>query len=302
MSMNMATVLAGLARFMDNQRMPWTLSDPDKATALEAKFASLGIDFTMPGFCDLPAFLGAERTNPRLLEDYAAYIEARPYTEEYLTDARVKIELVARAVRAAIEMDGRLGACIDASMMIGRMLDRLGIWNYSPKTCMTIRYPVGSGLGPSYFYGIDTGRFDAPHAIVVAPPYYAIDVTAKLQYYVGNQASFIPEIVLMDEFHPGEWTLNDIASPVVRHSAQQRGLTLRRFIETGYGHMLEVADLLPGRKYISGVSGQAEITYVNVAVGGWVEHLDGLTGYQPAGRTALQIFEQDVLPHLPESI
>jgi hypothetical protein len=47
------------------------------------------------------------------------------------------------------------------------------------------------------------------------------------------------------------------------------------------------------------VDGTTLIYVVVVAIGGTIEQLEGITGYKPAGRTALQILEQDILPGLP---
>jgi hypothetical protein len=41
-----------------------------------------------------------------------------------------------------------------------------------------------------------------------------------------------------------------------------------------------------------------ELKYVLVAIGGFVEQLEELSGYQPCGRTAIEIFKADVLPKL----
>ncbi len=43
---------------------------------------------------------------------------------------------------------------------------------------------------------------------------------------------------------------------------------------------------------------RATLKYVIVAVGGFVEQLEGVVGYKPCGRTALQIFNEDVVPKL----
>ncbi len=278
--------------------MTWNLSNPKKAAALEAEFMSLGIDYTQPGFCDSNEFLRVEQDNPRILELYAAYIEARSYSDEYLTDARNKIEVVANAVSAAVEADGRLGACIDSSMIIGRMLDKLGVWNYVSKACMTIRYPDGSALKPSYFFGIDTGNFSAPHAIVVAPPFYVIDVTAKYQQYTANQTDYIPAKVLVDDFHEGAWGYEDLASPAIRNLAAMQRMSLQEYVQHRHGNMLEVSRLLPARVAPSMTADHATITYINVAIGACIELLEGITGYQPCGRSALKIFEEDVLTKL----
>lgn len=90
-------------------------------TTLPGKiFSDRGISFTAPGFYDDPDFLGQERQDSRFLEIYARYVEARCYDDAYLADAATKIDIAARALEASIQADGRLGACVDASGMLGR--------------------------------------------------------------------------------------------------------------------------------------------------------------------------------------
>lgn len=278
----------------------WTLSNGEKARRLEKAFKNRNIDFSAPAFCDHPNFLKAESANPRFLEAYAEYVEARNYTVQYLEGARRKITIAAEAVRAAIEADGRLGACVDAAGMLGRMLDKLGVWNYVAKACLTIEYPSELELPTTHFYGVDMHHFTAPHAIVVAPPFVVVDVTAKYQAFTHvKQAICVPESVMIESFVPARWDDSDIASPEVALVARHNhGLSLADFLRHQHGHMYEVATKLPARLATSLASNAASLKYILVAVGGSIEPLEGHTGYKPCGRTALEIFNQDVLPKL----
>lgn len=80
----------------------WPLADNAARERLERTFSTRSIDFSAPGFCDAPNFLREEQANPRFLESYAQYVEARSYSAPYLADARHKIVTVAEAVRAAV--------------------------------------------------------------------------------------------------------------------------------------------------------------------------------------------------------
>lgn len=272
----------------------WPLGNEARAIALTAKFQKLGIDSTVPGFCDSPKFLRSERTDPRIMESYAELVEAQAYSSEYLAAARQKIELVAEAVRLAVKNDGRLGACVDASGMIGRMLDKLGIWNYVAKATLTITYPVAARITPNYFWALDTGEFTAPHAIVIAPPFGVIDVTLRYQHYRGNETSYIPEIVLASEFAREKWAPEDLASDDLRSYLKSRNANVLDYLNADRPHVLEVMERLPPRGLMAG---EIKLKYVVVAIGGFIEQLHDIAGYKPGGRTARQIFEQDVAPH-----
>ena len=279
--------------------MTWKLHAPEIAQRLESKFANLKIDFSQPGFYDQDNFLLAEQKNPRILDEYAQYVEVRAYAQSYLDDARKKIEVASEAIRAAVEADGRLGACVDAAGMLGRMLDRLGVWNYVAKPCLTISYPPEAGLPNTCFYGIDSDGFAASHAIVVAPPFYIIDVTVKYQpYATAGHAAYLPKKVLLDEFKRASWSHADVLSPEVIDSLEARRISLSEYLIHHHRRMLDVAEKLPAREYISSASNEASLKYTIVAIGGFIEQLEDLTDYKPCGRTALEIFNEDVLPHL----
>jgi hypothetical protein len=273
--------------------MPWFLSKGSTQQYLERLFSHFSIPVSDPGFCDHPNFLVREARDSRFLEHYARYVEARTYDEDYLAIAGRKIRATAEAVRAAVEADGRLGACVDASDMLGRMLDRLGVWNYVAKATLTITFPAESRLTPRYFWAIDKGAFAAPHAIVVAPPFGIVDVTVRHQPYDAEQVSYMPSVVLSDNFVLTDWHPDDLACDELRVSLDQHGISFDKHLKQVYPAMRKVVTVLPPRATAHNGTG---LKYVVVAIGGAIEPLEVITGYRPCGRTALQIFEQDVLP------
>ena len=276
----------------------WPLTNSSEYKRLSRVFQNRSIDFSKVGFYDEPRFVAEERANPRFLETYARLVEARNYDDHYLATARQKIAVAAEALRSAVEKDGRLGACVDASGMLGRMLDRLSVWNYVAKATLTIEFR-DNAFSPRYFWVIDDGNFVAAHAFVVAPPFGVVDVTVGRQPYSAGEAFMLPSIVLADDFKVGVWNVNDLVNPAIRLAAEQAGyMPFERFLEERHSDMLAVMAVLPAR-YVSTKS--AKLKYVPVAVGGMIEPLEQMTGgYKPSGRTALEVFEQDVLPRLTE--
>jgi hypothetical protein len=277
----------------------WALQNEAQAKRLEAFFKRRGIACNVPGFCDHDAFLRLEQENPRLLEPYAHYIETKIYTPEYLTIAHQKITIVAGVLRAAIEQDGRLGACVDASGILSRMLDRAGVFNYIAQTCLTISYPPDTFLENTYFYAIDSHPMTAPHEVVVAPPFYVVDITAKYQPYGANQADFLPEMLLLDRFTRANWTPEDIVAPEFQIAIIRGGVSLNQFLARNYSNVMDVMQMLPARQMTHSPLGTV-LKYIPVAVGGVIEPLEQMTGYQPCGRMPHVIFNEDVLPLLTE--
>lgn len=272
----------------------WPLSNVSVQEKLERAYKNRSIDFANPGFADSEAFLRVEREDARFLETYARYVESRTYDDAYLADARQKIDVVAEAVRSSVARDGRLGACVDASGMVARMLDRLKIWNYVAKATLTIAFN-GEGLQPQYFWVLDAGSFSASHAIVVAPPFTVVDVTIKQQSYPPSKREMLPEIVLSEDFEPTTWAAEDLANPQIREALRARRIKFETFLRRTHPQILDVMGVLPPRLVRSP---NATLKYVPVAVAGFTAQLEGMTGYKPCGRTALEIFEHDVLPVL----
>lgn len=275
--------------------MQWKLSNAPRERHLRDIFTKLGIDCNAPGFCDLPTFLRLEGANPRIMESYAEFVETQAYQPEYLASAAKRIELVSETVRRAVADDGRLGACVDASGMIGRMLDKLGIWNYVAKATLTVTYPSASKLPNTYFWALDTGDFVSPHAIVVAPPFGVIDVTLKYQAYRGGQARFLPKAVLAETFAPSEWSAEDLACNELRSFLQSRRVKFKDFLRRDKPNMLKVMQALPPRKIDANGT---FLKYVIVAVGGTIEQLEDITGYKPGGRTAMELYQAHILPQV----
>jgi hypothetical protein len=85
------------------------------------------------------------------LEAYADFVEGRDYTEEYLASAEKCIERTVEFLFGRLASDGRKGACIDASCVLSRFLERQGIWNYMVKGGLTVVFPPKSGLARTYF-------------------------------------------------------------------------------------------------------------------------------------------------------
>lgn len=275
--------------------MSWPLSDRALEQDLVKLFRKDGIDFGTPGFYDEPNFLKKEQRDPRYLENYARYVESRSYSIEYLTDAKRKIEIAVKVLFAAVRQDGRQGACVDVSGMLGRMLDRMGIWNYVAKTTLTINFAPGSSTPPQYFWVLDDGDFAAAHAIVVAPPFCVVDITAGLQPYEEPIRRLLPDYVVSETFTSSSWKPDDLMNHQMLGSMLLQSGSFDKFLKHAYPHMLSVMRTLPARQVSYG---ETIFKYVIVAVGGTIEPLEGVVGYKPCGRTALAIFEEEVLPLL----
>lgn len=181
------------------------------------RLARLKLDMSRPGFYDEPAFLAAERTDPTLLEAYAAFVEARPLPEGYVQYARARVEQTASFLLKELRADGRKGACIDMSAAISRFLERQGVWNYIVTGAVTISFPASTGRAPKHFWPIGNGPCtpgaSAAHMWVNAPPFRIVDLTLAMQPYGNGEERWLPDAILAEDPRPGEVELADLLDP-----------------------------------------------------------------------------------------
>ncbi len=276
----------------------WSLSNVRAEEELNDWFSAWGIDPSAPGFHDSPAFLRAERKVPDILNRMARLVEARAYTPQYLADVERKIRIATEAVALHVQRDPRQGLCVVASGVLSRMLDPLGIWNYTAKSNLSVHFPASVSAQPRFFYSIDTGRFTAAHAVVVAPPFTIIDVTLKRQPYDSPAMSdWLPAIVASRHFKPYSVTPDEIIAPEIRSLLQSKGQSARDFLMSEKPAMMALMKQIPGREIeLEG----GRLGYGIVAVAGYQEPLAELSvqGCGINGMTPLKIFELDVLPKL----
>lgn len=276
----------------------WPLSNPTAQQQLETWFTQRGVDPSRPGLHDTAAFLRVEALDPTAMNMAARLVEARSYSADELLRAERKILAATEAIASRVARDGRPGLCVVASGVLSRMLDELGVWNYTAKSNLAIYFPRSVSVEPRYFYSIDTGQFVAPHAIVVAPPFTVVDVSVKHQMYdLDAMVRWLPPIAATKAFRPYRVTPNELVSPEARAALRMRGDTAQSFLSREKASMLEVMAQLPSRELA--LDG-GRLGYGLIAVGGYQERLNDLHGKNCSidGLTPMEIFEQDVLPRL----
>lgn len=276
----------------------WPLSNQTSQRQLEEWFVRRDIDPSSPGLHDSAAFLCAERQDPKALNMVARLVEARTYSSEYLLAAEKKVLVAADAVCRRVARDGRPGLCVVASGILSRILDELGVWNYTAKSNLAIYFPQKVSKEPRYFYSIDFGRFTAPHAIVVAPPFTVADITVKYQAYDNiAMAQALPNMAMVKEFRQYRLSPAELISPEVREVLSMQGMSIERFLDRDKPDMLELMKYLPARE---ATFGESRLGYGLVAVGGYQEPLHELHAQNCSidGMTPIEIYEYDVLPRL----
>jgi hypothetical protein len=276
----------------------WQLSNQTSQTQIEEWFVRHDIDPSKPGLHDSATFLRVERQDPKALNMVARLVEARTYSAKDLLAAEKRVQVAADAVGNRVARDGRPGLCVVASGILSRILDELGVWNYTAKTNLAIYFPQAVSKEARYFYSIDVSHFTAPHAIVVAPPFAIVDVTVKYQAYDDvAMAKALPILAMTKVFRPYRLSPAELISPEVRMDLSMRGMSIERFLASNKPDMLELMKHLPSREI---TFGESRLGYGLVAVGGYQEPLRELhdMNCRIDGKTPIEIYEHDVLPKL----
>jgi hypothetical protein len=160
---------------------------------LDSELRAAGVDTSQFGFYDQPSSL-----NPTILrEAYARWVQLRPRDVAYDAYVRTVVPRLCELIISAFEADNWHGGCVEASTMMARMLDRLGIWSFSVIGSTT--FEVLSRDLCCGFYRHDFQDFqDAVlgHAWVVIPPYGVVDATVALQQWGYDPIKqFLPPFV-----------------------------------------------------------------------------------------------------------
>ena len=194
--------------------------------SLRAEFLRRGIPVDAPGFYDHPAFLKLKAEDPEAMSAYARYVLERPYAPEYPALAETTIHIVSGILYRELVLDGRLGACIDLSMVMSRILDRLGVWNFVVNGAVTTVYPEESGLTNGYYWPIHKSAAQAGHAWVCAPPFSVIDMTIGRQPQEFHPHDFVPDFVYSKERADFPVYIDDLCSEAVRAEMAARGVPI----------------------------------------------------------------------------
>ena len=196
-----------------------------KLKDIEKSFENNNIMMSKVGFYDSHEFIQVERKNPSYLEQYAKYVQLKKYDSTYLDTVREKVSIISTLLYKELERDGRLGACIDMSATLSRILEKEGIWNHIVFGSLSTDYPKESQLDRGYFWSVDYNQGpSAAHAWLVVPPFHIVDLTIKLQPYTNGQQKYLPNIVLSEKIKPYKPKIEDLINPRIIRELKLSGV------------------------------------------------------------------------------
>lgn len=265
-----------------------------KATDLENIFKRFNIDYKKPGFYDSQEFLFQEQRDYSFLEKYAEYVNVKDYSTNYLERANFEIPFIAQLLHQELIKDGRLGACVDVSMVLSRILEREGFWNYTTKGSLTITFPKNSGLEKKYFWTVDNGEHSAGHSWVVAPPFMVIDLTLKQQPYKQNEQKLISDYICSTQKTETSIDELDVISPSILLDAELQGLkgNKLKFVGTNF---LNISERFPALQI---EKENNFYKYITVAISASENPLETITTLKLSNRIGIEIYNDLILPEL----
>jgi hypothetical protein len=248
-----------------------------------------------PGFYDLPNFLKKEQVQPDFLENYAAFVQLQAYPADYLTKAAIEIPVICGLLHQELLKDGRLGACVDMSIGLSRILEAEGYWNYIVKGSISIKFPPEAKLPNRYFWSYDINfNYAAAHAWVVAPPFTILDLTLKQQPLPQGDEKWLPDHIIHKDFERSDVEEIDLISPDLALDMTRRG----------YGtHKIEM--LHPNFPTFNKIfkpnvikKDGLELKYIAAKIGAPDEPLERVGTLNLNGRRAVAIYDDIIKPAL----
>jgi hypothetical protein len=265
--------------------------------ALADDFRYRGIAFDSPGFCDDPSFFEVERGDPHYLNHYASFVAKRPYEPNYLLRAKAIIDHAVSRLHAELVEHGKLGACVDISEILFRILEQEKIWSCCIKESLTITFPRIAEIDTTYFWSVDHGNFVAGHAWLRAPPYTVVDISVRQQSYRGNEAKYIPDRVMATDTRPAIVDVNDIVSPSVRRELLAYGVPPHQHLQKVAPLIPDIFDAFPAT-VVSGLNG-ASLKYSPVAIHAPEDKLPDMENMVFRGLTPWQLYHAKFTGKLP---
>ncbi|SHH88739.1 hypothetical protein SAMN02745135_02555 [Caloranaerobacter azorensis DSM 13643] len=258
-------------------------------------FINHGISIDRPGFYDDPEFIKIERRNNKFLCNYARYVQTKQYSEEYLKNAYKIIPYICKLLYNEFLTDSKPGECINISMILSKILEKEGFWNYIVKGALTINFPIEANITPKFFWPVDIYPVDAGHAWVVAPPFNVIDLTVKIQQYYENEEEFLPDYVIEDKINIGEITYQDIYSPECRRWLRNRGVRNSEMLKRCNPDVIEFSNVF--KPNIIKYKG-TELKYIPVACSASDAPLEKMKNLCINGMYPIDIYRKVILPNL----
>lgn len=186
---------------------------------LQKIFSEHKININNPGFYNDPAFIAAEKADPKFLQNYGFYVLNKKYEDDYLLYVERVLPQIAQVLFTELKNDGRDGACVDMSICLMKILELHGIWSVAVTGAFNAVFPDPQITARNFWHLDDPKnpcRQMPGHAWLHCPPYMIVDLTVKLQPYTQGQEKYLTDFVLQKDTNIFTAKLEDLCGPEVR--------------------------------------------------------------------------------------
>lgn len=266
-------------------------------TELELKYKELRIDYSNIGFYDSPEFMEVEKRNPTFLESYAQYVLEKEYSDGYLRKAEIEIPFISNILNEELKKDGRLGACIDMSIALCRILEKEGFWNFMTKGSLTLEFPDNLNIRPKYLWSVDFGNFQAGHSWIVAPPFTVVDSALRQQIFKEGEGKYIPDTICTKSKITAPIQEIDIISPAASRYLISHGIKKNR-LEYCHPNFEKLVNVFKPVKYVH-INGVV-FKYFTIAISMPDKPLEQVKTLRLSGKLASEIYDEIIKPKLIE--
>jgi hypothetical protein len=262
-------------------------------------FAAAKICTDEPGFYEDGAFIRREQKVPNYLHNYARFVNLNDFSPAYLDRAQPIIHVVSEELQSALKADGTQEAHAEAPLVMSRILEREGVWNYVVSGSLTMTFPSGSGFEPFSFWSLEVRQeraVDCSYHWIVAPPFQIVDIAIQACKYPNPFTHLLPRIVWEENAEPTVAELSDIFSPKGVKHITEAGMSmdeaLDKYLPYYRGHF--AADFPP--RIVTRMDTQLKYVPTGILVS--EQSLEQFKGFQSRGRTAAQIYAEKIRPRL----
>lgn len=270
---------------------------------LQKDFTDARIPTDQPGFYEDFQFIRRESKDPTYLDNYARFVQWQPYSDSYLWKAEEIIHIVGAELQHAIQLDESAAAYDESPLVMSKILEREGIWNYVVHGAVTITFPIASGFAPYSFRAVDTESNSLKargYTWLFAPPFQVVDLAIITQNYPDPVSHFLPKIILEKD---AETTVGDpeeiLALPAIE-KFRAEGVSLEDGLaRLTPGFRSRFAPDFPAHKF---ARNDAEFKFIPMRVVPNDTPLEQFTKFVSKGRSAVTIYDKDIKPRLLKEI
>lgn len=266
---------------------------------LAREFAEADISTERPGFYEDIQFIRREHKDPTYLDNYARFVQWQPYHAAYLDKVDRVVHVVVAEMQLALRLGKMTDAYAEAPLVMSRILEREGVWNYVVRGALSVTFPSGSGFEPVSFWAVDgdcAAAADVGCQWVCAPPFQVIDLAVGVLKYPCPVAHLLPRVIVANDAKEADSDAAEILAPKAIESIRREGLSLEEELtRRAPGFRDQFAPDFPAQLI------RCEDTlfkYVPVAVVAPEASLEDFKGFTSKGRTAVQFYDEDIRPRL----